>query len=441
MISEIERVDAMHITLGSSHRLASVQSVPTIGFAWLVRLRWIVVGTQLVALVIARQLLHVEISPVKFMSVTGIVALTNFILSKPQIQRSPHSSLWMACALVLDTALLTLLLAMTGGASNPFSAFYIVQVALAALLLEARALLAVTFCTCLAFASLFMMSPADSGHAHHGAHPFASHLHGMWIAYVLAAGFIAYFVSRLARALQQRERELAELQEHAARIEKIAALSAVVAEAAHELGTPLGTIAVIAQDLANAQNEFDASSVIEDAKLLRSEAERCRTILSRMHLAEIQGEALAHVDVETIFCELRSMLGEEQSQQLITQFHGSPATIRVPLRALVQCLVNLVRNSFDAIKTKASRGSVTLSIEEKGQFLCFSVRDDGEGMPRAVLGRIGEPFFSTKTKEHGMGLGLFLAQRFAEQVHGTLRISSAPGSGTDATLYIPRSAE
>src|SRR5690606_7886748 len=126
--------------------------------------------------------------------------------------------------------------------SNPFTVFYLVHVALAALLLDTKGALLLSLFTSACFASLFLLGGHDA-HAHHGA-DFSSHLQGMWVSYTLAACFVGYFVAKMTRALQRRERELSELGQIAARAEKLASLSTLAAGAAHELGSPLGTIAI-----------------------------------------------------------------------------------------------------------------------------------------------------------------------------------------------------
>jgi two-component system sensor histidine kinase RegB len=275
-------------------------------------------------------------------------------------------------------------------------------------------------------------------HMHHGASTM--HLQGMWLAYSLAAGFVVHFVSRVASALQTREHELFELQRSAVRHEKLASLSTLAAGAAHELGTPLGTIALVAKELEHGlARGVDAAELTRDAQLIRQEVERCRAILQQMaaRAGEGAGEMLAQVSVGGVEQGLSETLGK--SAELVRYERSGPVSELVaPKGLLVQVLANLVRNAIDAQCESGSLELVRVVSHLEVERAAFEVSDYGPGIAPAAMNRVGEPFFTTKPAGRGLGLGVFLARAFAERMGGQLTLSARPGGGTIARLTLPR---
>jgi len=189
-------------------------------------LRWLAISGQVVIVALAVLGLKVSLPLLVIAALISVTVLTNLGLTLWLSSREPSAHALIA-VLVLDVLTLTGLLLSAGGAANPFSVFYLVHVALAALLLAPQRAWLFAGLTSLAFGSLFVLPShvidPHAMHMHHGAS--AMHLQGMWLAYTLAAGFVVHFVSRVASALQARERELFELQRSAVRHEKLASLS------------------------------------------------------------------------------------------------------------------------------------------------------------------------------------------------------------------------
>ncbi|HSI05988.1 MAG TPA: sensor histidine kinase, partial [Myxococcota bacterium] len=288
----------------------AVDSAQRIGLAWLVNLRWLAAAGQSSLLAYARFGLGITLGYGVILALVAIASSTNAVLHW-RLRRGLHATpALVAAVLVLDTLLLTGMLYESGGASNPFSVFYLVHVALAAMLLSPRWtwLLAVTTTIC--FGTLFILMPIDP-HAHIRG-DFNVHLRGMWLSYVLAAGSIGYFMTRVKRSLAVREAQMEQLDALRARSEQVVALSALAAGAAHELGTPLGTIALIAKELEVAsRGNLDPVRAREDATLLRGEVDRCRAILATMgdHSGDAQLEPGAMTPTAQIVREIVAALG------------------------------------------------------------------------------------------------------------------------------------
>jgi two-component system sensor histidine kinase RegB len=263
------------------------------------------------------------------------------------------------------------------------------------------------------------------------------HLQGMWVAFGVAAAFIVYFVSRVTGDLAQRERELARARTLAARSEKLASLATLAAGAAHELATPLSTIAVVATELErDLERGKSGSETSADARAIREEVERCREILFRMaaDAGQSASDGFSPIGVEQL---LASAL-EDLKQPPRVHVEIDPGAIRsrlfLPRRAIAQALRGVLKNAQQAspegagVRMRASVDATTLSIE---------VRDSGSGMSPEVLARAGEPFYTTKDPGQGMGLGLFVARSVFERLGGRLELHSAADQGTTATLSLP----
>lgn len=412
---------------------------------WLVRLRWLAVLGQLGATVVAAAALEMELDLSALLALIGAEAISNAALqlALPRLERRLSHAAGLrlvAAVLAVDAAILTGLLLASGGPMNPFSVFFLVQVALAGVLLGALGAWLMVLWTALGFGLLFLLAPVGA-HAHHehGASP--SHLHGMWIAYVMAAGSVAAFVSGISGALARREREVVRLRERAEKGERLGALGAFSAGAAHELGTPLSTIAVVASDLAAALVEPPSADEMpalrDDARLIRSEVERCRGLLR--DLSERAGVWVGETPATTPVAAVAREVGERLEGLGAGRFTVDVApevaarTMTLPLRGLVQSLVNLGRNALDA-----SPGAVVLSAHEVPEGVAFSVLDRGPGLPAEVAARLGEPFVTEKAPgADGLGLGLHLVMAYADKVGGAFVIGGREGGGAAATLTVP----
>jgi two-component system sensor histidine kinase RegB len=259
----------------------------------------------------------------------------------------------------------------------------------------------------------------------------------MWIAFVAAALLVTVFIGKVSEALREREHEVLLLQSQLASQERLTSVATLAAGAAHELATPLATIAVASRDVEYHATEVSRDpELAEDARLIRSEVERCRSILQQMSArgAEQPGEAPARVELagllENVRCEL-PLPGRERVKVVLT---GDPGAAVLPAAAARQALTALVRNALDAA---SEAQPVTLGVVRNAESLEFVVTDTGCGMSRETLNRVAEPFFTTKAPGSGIGLGTYLVRVFAEQLGGRLAFESEPGKGTRALLQLP----
>jgi two-component system sensor histidine kinase RegB len=298
--------------------IAAVELEPQATLPWLVRLRWLALIGQVIALSAARFVFELDVVWAGMMSVIGVTFVSNAALWS-FARRNPAetaTSLVMGSVLALDTVLLTLLLASSGGAMNPFSVLYLVHITLSAVVLSARWTTAIAALSAVGFGSLFL-TPQDP-HALHHAGSLAQHLRGMWMAFVLATGLTAFFVGRIADAIRRQREAIANLRAENERQARLASLTTLAAGAAHELGTPLGTIAVAAHEAAAVAARLPgAAAVMEDLQLIELEIERCRRILTQMaaKAADSTDEA-STLTLDDLVREIRAQLDGGDARRL-----------------------------------------------------------------------------------------------------------------------------
>jgi two-component system sensor histidine kinase RegB len=393
-------------------------------------MRWGALAIVAASILIATQALGVELPMAPMWGLVALGAVSNVWLA---LGKSEH----LGAFLILDVALLTGLLYFSGGPTNPFSIIYVVYIAMSAVMLTPRWTWAIAGLSVLSFAALFVFHvPSEHlGHAGHGG-GFQAHLYGMLIALVLAVALITYFVSQLSLELRRRERALAEAEERTHRWGKLASIATLAAGAAHELGTPLGTIAVAAKEMEREARKLPGGEgLVDDAELIREELERCRTVLDRMAAAggEHVGESLSSVSVTELFSEVRGRLDLEQAERWETR--SEVETLRAPREALVQMVENIARNGFDA----CDEGRVSLEVQRRDEGAELRFFDEGHGMEPSTIERATDPFFTTKQSGERMGLGLFLARTLVDSLGGRLEIESATGRGTTISVVLPQS--
>jgi two-component system sensor histidine kinase RegB len=408
----------------------------TIDFKWLIWLRWGAIACQALVILAVHYGLGARLPLAALMLVLALEVALN-VVSMAWLRRGGTAEAsHVAGAVGADILLFTVLLYFTGGSSNPFSALYLVYIALAAVVLPPRSSFALVafalFCSSLLFASHVSL-PHESPHHHE---ELGWHLRGSWIAFGAAASLIVYFLNRVLRELSERERELEAARWSNARKERLASLATLAAGAAHELASPLATIAVAATELEKQLAGLaELGEARSDAALIRSQVERCRGVLDQ--LATDAGQGAGALPRKLVTRELLQRAAEGlDAPRLEIEVARGAESLRGPEKPLVQALRSLIKNGLEA----SAPEKVAITVTHQGDGVRFRIEDRGPGMAPEVAERAGEPFFTTKGK-NGMGLGLFLARSVAEQLGGALELESRTGAGTSATLFLPNEVE
>ncbi len=420
------------------------ETTPVVTARWLARFRWAVVAGEAATLAVGRAALDVEFPLPVVAGLLGAQVASNVWLDLRLRAGEGPADRVPGGLILFDIAVLTALLLVTGGPSNPFTISYLVYITLAAVTLNAAWTWAAAVTSMAGYGLLFVtpLRALFDVHAEHaGMPPALGHQVGMGVAFIVAAILTASFVTRIRLALESRERALTDARREAARQERIASLTTLAAGAAHELATPLSAIAVAARELDRAAAVPGVpEEIAEDARLIRSQVDRCRDILDQMSGRaddSVARDSLTLTSARLVAAMLETFPTEDRARVNLSMT-TRPAVVRVPIDAASRALRTLVKNAFEASPRGAA---VRLSVDQRDGFVQFAVEDSGAGMLPETLQRAGEPFFTTKPAGAGFGLGLFLVRTFADRWGGRLALASTPGTGTTATLMLPAAAD
>lgn len=415
-----------------------------VALPWIVRLRYVMALWQIARILFVVCVLGVDLRldwlllPPAIVLVSNLWLTTRVLPARGLTMRARRPEWIIAGVVVLDTLCFTATLMLTGGPDNPYNILYLVHVAISAVILprwHARGLAAFA---CLCFAAVFRF--------HQYVPRFAGsetglHLVGLWFAFAIATLLVTVFCGKISELLRQREESLLHLSQQLHQKDRLASLATLAAGAAHELNTPLATIAVIARELERYATVTQPNQAIAlDSGLIRSEVNRCREILERMSAdgADPTGETPEAITAAGFLDEFHEGLTEAERGRVQIEADDPGMLLVIPMRAVEQALAALVRNAIDASPEEAP---ILLAARQAGPRqegnVRFVVRDRGCGMSEETLRRVGEPFYTTKEPGKGMGLGVFLTRTLADRLGGYLTFES-PGEGTVATLEIPR---
>jgi len=425
-----------------------------INLSWLRKLRWAAAVGQVVVILAVHFILGIDLPLGSLLGVVGVLVASNVALDvvfRPENRAAsrripPGRGEWiLGSIMLLDIVLLSVLLCLTGGPSNPFSIFYLVNIALASAILREAWAWSLNGIAILGFGILFFFHHDLLGLG--GTHGVASFAEGdartanlyriaMLVAVGVASTTVVYFVGRVKGELARREAELGRERQRQTQSERLQALATLAAGAAHELATPLSTIAVVSKDLERQLGGGAATEeAIEDVRLVRQEVQRCRTILDQMayDAGESVGEGLTRIGVPDLCGRVLDGL-QARRVDVVVEPAAQSVILHVPIEALTRAVRGIVKNALDASDTGKK---VSVEAAVVGPDLRIRVLDRGSGMAPEVLDRAADPFFTTKEPGRGMGLGLYLARSVLDRLGGSLRLESRHGEGTIATILVP----
>ncbi len=414
----------------------------------LVLLRWVAILGQLVAITLADRYFGLRLDLGLCYLVVGAAVIANFLAMWLAPGNKRLSEAEAMLTLLFDISQLALLLYLTGGLTNPFALLILAPVTISASVLHLRTTLflgamAIGLVTLLWFFHVPLRF--ETGEVLRLPPLFEF---GYWAAIVTGIVFIGLYSRRIANEMHAMSDALLATQMALAREQKLTDLGGVVAAAAHELGTPLATIKLASAELADELAEAvpERTDLLEDATLIRTQADRCRDILHSMGRAGKQDEHLRQAPLATVLreaAEPHAGRGKEIIFALPPQAAGaarSPAMLRRP--EVIHGLRNLIQNAVDF-----ARSTVWISGDWSDEALTVRILDDGAGFPPQLIGRIGEPFMRPRRASgergerpgyEGMGLGLFIAKTLLERSGAEVRFGNAgdtarllPGSGTE----------
>jgi two-component system, sensor histidine kinase RegB len=430
--------------------LPSTQNV----LARLVALRRIEVLAQAMVLILAVAGLKIPLAVAPMAAIIALLAAINLASQWRLEHGGPASDGELFTQLGVDVALLALLLYYAGGSANPFVSIFLLPPTLAAAMLPARHAWAMAGLTLAAYTFLMfwnlplpppqgdlaqldaLLARATGTAPEHAGHMsgFALHVLGMWLNFVISVGVVAFFLTRMAAALKARERELAAAREAALRNEQILSLGTLAAGAAHQLGTPLGTMAIVIHELELAH--ADDAELTADLQLLRAQVDECKKSISQTlaSAGQARDERLPSMALDAYLQQLLEawQLIRPRAPLCIALDGPQPAPRIAAERTLEQAILNLLDNAADA---NASRGASDAALQFTAHWDADSCRieilDHGPGLDAAATSHLGQPFFSTKHGPAdgvgGIGIGFFLTNATVERFGGRVELFNRDG--------------
>lgn len=400
-------------------------------------LRNVAIASQVVAVVITVHALHLPLPVVGLSLIVSSLALLNaFTWWRLRLSINVSHAEFFA-QLVLDVAALTGLLYLTGGATNPFTWFFLLPLTITAALLPKTYIWAMTALT-IACYTLLMAAyvPFPYGNLHREG-GFGLHVFGMWLGFVISASIVAYFVVEMAENLREQEQSLAVAREQALRDERVVALGTLAAGAAHELGTPLGTMALLTRELEQEYRGKRFAELHSRLRLLREQVDRCKQGLSVIAASagEARAEAAHPLSVEAYLRELVEQWRRlRPGIQVHYELHGSdPSPVILSERTLSQALLSILNNAADA-----SPQAVEVDGHWSTAQLIIQVADRGSGLSTVASATVLKA--PVTTKPDGLGLGLFLAHAAIKRLGGHVSLCDRPGGGTRTRVVVPLAA-
>lgn len=404
----------------------------------LVQLRWIAVCGQVVTILFVHFGLSIAL-PLEAMAVV-LALLVAFNLGAVAWcrWRPVVGTRALFVSLLVDVLALTLQLHLSGGIGNPFVLIYLLQVVLAAVLLRPFASWLVAALACVGVFMLALVPGPVSLQADPASGIANPYVGGLLISLVMVATLLVVFVGRIGRIVRDRDASLAALRQRAAEETHVVRMGLLASGAAHELGTPLSTLAVILGDWRHLPHFESDPELLQDVVEMQEQVLRCKAIVTGI-LASA-GSSRAEDATPTT---LRTFL-DEVAADWRTRLPDGGFTFRnaiapdLPIvadTALRQMLFNVLDNAREA-----SPASVRLRAERDEEALLVEIADDGPGFPPDILAHLGEPYRSGKGDRPGRGLGLFLSYNVARTLGGRIGARNVAGGGAVVTLRLPLDA-
>ena len=397
----------------------------------LILIRWVAIAGQASTILIVHYGLGFSLPLVSALGVVASSAFLNLVLIVLRQWAARLGARDAALYLGYDVLQLAVLLYLTGGLQNPFSILILAPVTVAATILSRRAVIALSLLAVAAISVLALQHMPLPWRNEPLVFPPELVL-GIWIALVLATVFIGGYTWSIAQGARRLRDAMAATQLALAREQRVSAVGALAAAAAHELGSPLATIAVVAKELAR---ELPGSSPhAEDAALLLSQSERCRRILAELaqQPEEDGGSPYTRLTISALV-ETAAAPHRHQGIRLILATAGAAAEDEPLVRRspeIMHGLNNLIQN---AVQFAAHEVSITTFWD--GKSVMVEIDDDGPGFPLHLLGRLGEPYLSTRAgvTDH-MGLGIFIAQSLLERSGARLAFDNLAEGGAHVAI-------
>lgn len=396
-------------------------SLKNLALLWWLRL--VAILGQIVAIFITQQILHIPL-PIAYLGLVLILLVAVNEWTRWRIKNASYiSDTEFFFQLVIDIFALSIMLYFTGGATNPFATLFILQVVIAAIALPAFYTWIAVAMTITAYTVLLFWKIDLGGLHHHEGEFFNLHIYGMWLSFSLLAVMVGWFVVRINRMIRKQDTLLAEA-------EKMTAMGIFATNAVHELGTPLATLMVLAEDYSTPLHHDERD---KKGKIFIDQLMRCRHILSKITAAGgvMRAENSMSVILKDFFKEVFREWHKHHPALTFEQIIEGDDSISVVIdESFRQAIVNILDNAADA-----SSAWVKCNVVWTMHSLKVKVEDCGGGILPSIEEKLGE--VGVTSKSGGLGMGIFLTKMVVNRLNGVFTIDNNIKSGVTVTIELP----
>ncbi|MGR9072014.1 MAG: ATP-binding protein [Gammaproteobacteria bacterium] len=420
---------------------------------WLLIIRNFMILGESIVIIIAIHILNIPLpeEPL-WLVVISISTFNLYTWIRIKASSQPVTELEIFSQLTTDAISIALLLYLTGGATNPIIWIFLLPLIITSIILPSTYARSMVILTTSLYSFLMVfyiplpeIQPQFISESNDvdvtittEMFYFDLHMFGMWFGYVFSAVLVAYFVVELSKTLRERERKLAEARENALRDERVIALGALAASAAHDMGTPLGTMAILAHDLDNDYPQQQFPDLHNKMRIIQEQILRCKEALSVMSASggELRAESGELIPVADYINEV---INEWRTQQpgiklnLSIESHRDASSQIIAERTVTHSLINILNNA--AAVTPKNKG-IDFKAAWDSEDLHFTIRDYGPGFPAEIVNIAGKKPISS-TKKDGLGVGLFLAHATINRLGGKIKLYNMPDGGACSEIDLP----
>ena len=389
-------------------------------------------GILIVVLLAGSTLFHFSVTTpfpsLKVFTILSVMVVIN-VLILVRLRSGPDvSEKEFFANLLLDVCFLTLLFYFTGGFTNPLVSYYLIPLIISAAVLRPAYTWLIAF-LCIGSYTLLLFYYQPLPLFNMTGHQAMSNAHflGMWINFGFSALLISWFVVRMASALRQQARAIAHNRELGLRDEQIISIASIAAGTAHEMRTPLATMAVMVDEI-----DFDCPQLREETAILTQQIERCDEVLRNLVSTTTEDSRMVVTQVGVLLkglLESWSLARPEVRLETVIPAHETRHTIRCD-QSLQHALMNLLNNAADA-----SPEFVSMQVGSSPGWLLIVIEDRGPGIPDEIAGSLGKK--SISRKQGGLGLGVLLGQASIERMDGEVKLADTQGTGTRIEIRFP----
>jgi two-component system, sensor histidine kinase RegB len=441
-----------------SHILPKTQISIRENLKWLYILRNLMLFVVTVAVFILVNGLNVDLPQHQLWLAIFAISVLNlytWLRLRTEEEVTEHEIFSQIC---MDVLALAYLLYLTGGASNPIIWVFLLPLIVTAIMLPqayAWNMVIITSCVYTVLIAYNIPLPMIEPHMSHvtmtDATPemmlkmhmmndrryFNLHVFGMWFGFVFSAGLVAFFVVELSKTLRERERNLAEARESALRDERVISLGTLAASAAHDMGTPLGTIAILAHELAEELPEHRFPETYQKLLIVQKQVERCKQALSVMSASggEMRAESGKVMLVSEYIDEVLNLWRTHKVATKLKLFISVDVDMSAKIiaeRTVTHSIINILNNAAEVSPTDAG---IEFHAKWDSWQVWLKIRDFGPGLPSEFIEFAGRQ--PVKSNKQGMGVGLFLTYTTIKRIGGKIEFRNIESGGASVEISLP----